>query len=946
MTRTFIKQSSNYILFLYIPWKLGSFIHPNKETKMAEVAVASALSVVQIIIPFLTKSNLTLNVKKDDIESMKRWLRSMQAFMEDNCGREGSKRQLDLVDKVRKIAYDIEDVVDDFILHSPLYTFHHYTITRKIHGALHDIYHQFPLRRVSEKIASIRKEIEEIMSQSAFNSINPAASSSSSSTNRSRVSPLLLDDEMVGYENPKKECMRRLVDGEKRLLTLALAGPAGSGKTTLAKNVFWKPQIQRQFDCHAWVCVSHHPDIDNILQNLLKLLCSSRKEAYPADDGSTLQTRLQRYLAGKRYLVVLHDIWKDQDWMDLKDALPDSKRGSRILITTTYSNLSSIDHVCSLPGLESLDAWKLFCRRAFPNGECPAELKEISSKIMTRCEGLPLAIVAAADALAQKPQSLYEWDRFHSELGSGSRSSPSLFHINNALQRSYMDLSSSLKCCFLYMSIFPEDHSVERGRLIRLWVAERFAVATDDQTAEEVAEDYLNQLIQRNLLDVCSWDIDGRRPRNCRVLNLVLKFIIQKCKDESFASIFPKDNTNQNQNHKIRRLSVHDSCQLFKEDGDHYASIRSMFLLRELNPSNFEKNLQKLKLIKVVDVQGAPLTKFPNEITRFTLMRYLSFRDTKIESIPKSIERLSYLETLDLKQTGVTELPQEISNLHNLCHLLVYKYNVAFDSIQGVKLHEGISKLTKLQNLSLLKVGPNGKILKDLKALTQLRKLGVTGLKREHGKHLWAAVELIKCLKTLDITSDAKDEYIKMEEEMQNPPKTLERLYLRGRLKRMPRWIGRLDNLLKIVLKWSQLSESPLKTLKRLPNLMDLQLVDSFTGEDLIFKASGFQKLKNLVIEDFAHLHMIKIENGAMPGLKQLSLRRCPHIVTMVLGVESLSKVEELTLYDMAEELVARLSINGEDRDWVKHIHLIHSYTFKNHIWSLHNLSDPVSFSH
>ncbi|XP_057765393.1 disease resistance protein RPM1-like [Salvia miltiorrhiza] len=916
---------------------------------MAEVAVASALSVVQIIIPFLTKSNLTLNVKKDDIESMKRWLRSMQAFMEDNCGREGSKRQLDLVDKVRKIAYDIEDVVDDFILHSPLYTFHHYTITRKIHGALHDIYHQFPLRRVSEKIASIRKEIEEIMSQSAFNSINTAAASSSSSTNRSRVSPLLLDDEMVGYENPKKECMRRLVDEEKRLLTLALAGPAGSGKTTLAKNVFWKPQIQGQFDCHAWVCVSHHPDIDNILQNLLKLLCSSRKEAFPADDGSTLQTRLQRYLAGKKYLVVLDDIWKDQDWMDLKDALPDSKRGSRIIVTTRYSNLSSIDHVCSLPGLESLDEWKLFRRRAFPNGQCPAALKEISNKILTRCEGLPLAIVAVAGALEQKPQSLHEWERFHYDLGSGSRSSSSLFPINNALQRSYMDLSSSLKCCFLYMSIFPEDHSVERRRFIRLWVAERFAVTTDDQTAEEVAEDYLNQLIHRNLLNVCSWDIDGR-PRNCRVLNLVLKFIIRKCKEESFSSIFSKDNTNQNLNHKIRRLSVHGSCQLSAEEGDHFASVRSMFVFRELDPPNFEKDLRKLKLIKVVDVQGAPLRKFPKEITRFTLMRYLSFRDTKIDSIPRSIEKLSYLETLDLKQTDVTELPQEISNLHNLCHLLVYKYNVsdyaAFDSVQGVKLHEGISKLTKLQHLSLVKVGPNGRILKDLKALTQLRKLGVTGLKREHGKHLWAAVQLIKCLKTLKITSDAKEEYIEMEEEMQHPPMTLERLYLRGRLERMPRWIGKLDNLLKIGLMWSQLSESPLDTLKRLPYLTELVLLDSFTGEDLIFEASGFQKLKNLVVEDFANLNMIKIENKAMPGLKQLTLGRCPNIVTMVLGVESLSKVEELTLYDMAEELIARLSINGEDRDWVKHIHLIHSYTLRNHVWSFHNLSDPFSFSH
>lgn len=352
--------------------------------------------------------------------------------------------------------------------------------------------------------------------------------------------------------------------------------------------------------------------------------------------------------------------------------------------------------------------------------------------------------------------------------------------------------------------------------------------------------------------------------------------------------------------------------------------------------------------MKVVDVQGEGLTEFPKEITRFTLVRYLSFRYTKIKVIPSSIQKLSYLETLDLKQTDVRELPQEISHLQNLCHLLVYKYNeinyVDFHTVHGVELHEGISNLTHMQTLSLVKVGRKGKILQDLRSLTQLRKLGLTGLKQEHGKDLCAAVELMRSLRTLDLCSATKEEYIDVEE-MNNPPKSLQRLYLKGRLKKLPSWIPKLGDLVRIGLKWSKLSDSPLKSLERLPNLTELQLVDCYSGEELAFGGGGFKKVKILEIEELGNVKMMVIEDGSLCEVKKISLRRCSGM-GMVLGVENLMKVEELTLYDMAEEMVARLRRNGDDRECVKHVPLIHSYALTNQLWSFENLSDTVSSSH
>ncbi|KAL0362968.1 UNVERIFIED_CONTAM: Disease resistance protein RPP13 [Sesamum calycinum] len=817
---------------------------------MAEFAIPAALGSAEIVISLLVNFNLRPDVQRE-IQDLQSWLRSMKAFLEDNDGREGSRTLQDHMEKVRDIAYDIEDVLDEFVLHSPPYTFHNHRITRMVHNFAHNVHHRFPLRGISDKIANINRSIKNIQSQRVAFPDNYCSSTPLSNSRtgiEQQVSPPLLDDEMAGYEEPKRTFIRHLVDGEKGLVTLAVVGPGGSGKRLFVKNVLWKRGIQGKFDCHACVHVYQHFNVGELFINMLKQLCYSRKEP--------------------------------------------------IVVTTTCSTVASVcasssDHVCRLNGFEWSEGWKLLRRKAFPDssGECPSELKDSSDKIDKKCE-----------------------------IRRGSE----LSVIGNPLLPGYMVLSSNLKCCFLYFSIFPEDYSVNCGRLIRLWVAERFATATAEKTEEEVAEDYLNALIHRDLVHVSNRDFDGR-PRSCRVLNLAFKFIIQKCKDENFASIFRRANTSQSQ--KIRRLSIHNDCTHLPKKND-LKRVRSMFLLGllEISLPDFEGILRKSKLQRVLDLQGSSLTEISEDITNLTLLRYLSLRDTKITKVPSSIKKLSYLETLDLRQTDITELPKEISYLHNLRHLFAYKKNVSnyvvFDSVRGVKIPGGIRHLTNLQDLSLVMVDAKGRILKHLKELSQLRKLGLTGLLSEHGEALSASIEQMENLITLDLCSASEAEYLEVTK-MTNPPHTLQHLYLKGLLRELPQWISSLDNLLRIGLKWSKTEKSPLPALASLPNLVELQLVDCYIGEELIFEAYSFKKLKNLVIEEFSQLRTIVIQDGAMPELKEMSLGKCPELMFPG-GIHNLAKVEKLSVYDMGKEFVDRIRRNGEDQVMVGRIPVVH----------------------
>lgn len=571
--------------------------------------------------------------------------------------------------------------------------------------------------------------------------------------------------------------------------------------------------------------------------------------------------------------------------------------------------------------------------------------------------------------------------------------------VNNQLSSVYKDLPSDIKCCFLYFSIFPEGYDVDCGRLMRLWVAENFANEKVGKTAEKVAEEILNELIVWNLVEVSRCYSDGHPPRHCRVHKLVFKFIFRKCEDENFISIISKQNSPKQK--LRRRLSVQSdctcssgniqeaagrfknlfirghsrACRCWSRDRD-LRYVRSLLIFGSDNNSVSVtgNSFEDFKLLRVVDLEGSFLTEFPKRIDKFTLVRYLSLRGTKIKAInPKSIKKLCCLETLDLKQTNVTKLPKKVWRLKKLRHLLAgpktvnhfadsdsvqevkenegmtnlqklsfektVKNFADFDSVHGVKVFEGIQNLTNLQTLSRVDAGQNGRIIQELKHLSQLKKLGLTRLKKEFGRDLCASIKKMKHLTTLDVCTATNSDSLELSGLDAEPPLSLQRLYLKGRLEKFPEWISSLNNLFCLRLKYSWLKNSPLNSLKNLPNLVELHLVDCFAGEELTFETSSFMQIKMLVIEQFSELNTIIFEEEVMPGLQQISLRKCPKLKMPPLGIHKLSKVEGLTLYDMNQDFIASIKRVGEGSAMVEHISVIHSFTFNGQSWSVEDLS-------
>lgn len=687
------------------------------------------------------------------------------------------------------------------------------------------------------------------------------------------------------------------------------------------RNVYNTKKVRKNFDCQAWIDVLRPLNLDNVLRNMLRNFDPKGKwqEQVLHEETNCLKEKLRLLLQKKKFLVVLDNVWSNQDLESIVNALPNGFPGSKILISTSLyvvaSSSSDNDILDLSSGLSGENAWYLFCKKSFPNskGKCPPELKEWAEKILKRCEGLPSAISSVGAYLAKKRQSPVEWKKLYDSLESD------LSPISRSWESSYRDLPSLLKSCFLYFSIFPEDYSINRERLIRLWIAEGFVKPKSSKTMEEVADCYLNELIGRNLVRASSTETDGQ-VRSCRVSNLVHHFIISKA--DSICVLKANRSTTAS-GVKIRRLSVQNDSITLSRSGYDLNGIRTLLLFGQKS-SNFQFGnvFKHYKFLKVLDLQGAPLKKFPKGVVGLILLRYLSLKSTKIKSVPSSIKNLGFLETLDLRNTLVTHLPKEICKLTNLRHLLVHRCYAASENIQAVVVSSGnIKALKSIQKLSLIEVKKrnNRKIIKALGELEDLRKLGLEVDLARHGdrRELCSSIQKMKHLSTLDVRSKSGEVYLYLDH-MESPPLYLQCLHLKGRLESLPQWIPELHSLAKIGLKGSKLNSTaePLEALESLPNLMELDLVDYCTGEVLKFKAGAFKKLMIVRIAQFDELKKMVVENGAMPMLKELSMSKCRNLELVPNGIEDLTSLDQLCVFDMHTNFIANLKRMANRSSW------------------------------
>ncbi|KAK4425435.1 putative disease resistance protein [Sesamum alatum] len=711
----------------------------------------------------------------------------------------------------------------------------------------------------------------------------------------------------VGMDDEILLLLNLLTNSRQQLSTIAICGMAGAGKTTLAYSLYHHNYLRQYFDERAWLTVGQEFQVRDILERLLLCLTPRLdRDEIARIQEKDLMMNLHKKLFGKRYLIVLDDVWHTKAWEYLRHAFPDLNNGSRILITSRKENVAreltpSIHHK-QLLTIE--DGWKLLIKSSL--GEevvIPRRLEKIGKQIVESCHGLPLAIHAIAGRL-HGTISYKHWKRMLS-LVQKNETPENL--VDYSFTLSYEDLPYGLRPCFLYLGCFPRDQVIPVETLYSLWVAERMTANLED------AEYYLSQLVDRRLVMVVEMEEVSGRIKSCLLHDLMHGLCLRKGKEEGFMKV-PDSGRGNIRSLLTSKLAIH--LNEFEEndvllDKPQAMRIRTILFFDNDNsrpkqkwPAEFSQ-VKSFQRTRVLDFQGVDFRgrKLPTGIDKLVYLRYLSFRGCYLLDLPSTLSNLRFLETLDLcvRVSCVITIPNVLRKLSRLRHLY---FPLAYRSDTGDKLKvAGLEKLETLENFNPSICDPN-----DLLQLPKLQTLtGIVNVEKLDLDNIIKCMNGIGLLRRSSLVVKSFDSYSKDRRAIAVSAlecNALHALDFEGYLGKLPlRDVRFGSNFTELVFDGSEFKQNPMPVLRKLPNLRSLVLCnDAFIGTELVCDEEGFPELRNLKLASLQFLEKLEVDSIALPQLTILTIEQCDKLEMLPSELADIYTLKKLMFGSMPAE--------------------------------------------
>ncbi|WMV52179.1 hypothetical protein MTR67_045564 [Solanum verrucosum] len=492
------------------------------------------------------------------------------------------------------------------------------------------------------------------------------------------------------------------------LCAIPIVGMGGLGKTTIAKKIFNDEQIKQQFKKRVWLCLPEMSDIKSFLEQILQSLTERKLEVQTRD---IIVKKLRDELGGKRYLLVLDDLWHVDlpVWDEFMDSLRgiNTSRGNCILVTTRTKLVASTVAAVGPHMLEKLakdHSWSIFKQRAFVDGEVPEEILSVENRIAEMCQGLPLAASVLGGLLRNKEK--HEWQAIldGNPLVAGENS------LKKILKLSYVYLPSPyLKKCFAYLAMFPKDYKFEKDQLIQLWMAEGFLRPSQEiPMMEDIGNKFFQLLLQYSLLQDVELD-EHNNITHCKMHDLVHDL----ARDTLKSKLFDTKSVGGENLSQVRYFgwnSPSDQMDTINEAG------RLCTLFWKSNIS--DDMLLSFQFLRLLNLSGSGIKELSAKISKLIYLRYLDLSNTKIEDFPNSICKLYNLQTFRVNDcSSLRKLPEEMANMISLRH--VYYQSAIPDQFQ---MPLNLGQLTSLQTLQFFYVGlEKGRRIEELGRLKNLR---------------------------------------------------------------------------------------------------------------------------------------------------------------------------------------------------------------------------------
>ncbi|XP_043814459.1 putative disease resistance protein RGA3 [Manihot esculenta] len=840
---------------------ISSFYNQTKTPKMADGVLSNVVGdiITKLGSRALHEIGLWWGVK-GELKKLEATVSSIRNVLLDAEEQQKLNRQVKgWLERLEEVVYDADDLVDDFAteaLRRRVMTGNR--MTKEVclfFSSSNQLVYGF---KMGHKIKAIRERLADIEGDRKFKL--------EVRTDQERIAwrdqtESSLPEVVIGREGDKKAITELVLssNGEECVSVLSIVGMGGLGKTTLAQIIFNDELIKNSFERRIWVCVSDPFDVKMVVRKILE----SATEKKPEDlELEALKSQLGRIIDGKKYLLVLDDVWNEnrEKWQNLKRLLVGGSSGSKILITTRSKKVADISSTMAphvLEGLSRDESWSLFLHVALEGQEPKhANVREIGEEILKKCCGVPLAIKTIASLLYEKnPET--EWPLFlRNEL---SRISQDDNDIVPTLKLSYDQLPSHLKHCFAYCALCPKDYEIDVKTLIHLWVAQGFVEApiTSDRL-EDIGLEYFMKLWWRSFFQEVKRDRFGN-IESCKMHDLMhdLATTVGEIRIRLVNSDAP------NIDEKIRHVAL--KLDVAPQEVLNIAKKSRSFLLLEKHDYNKLFIHKNLWCIRAYDMNDCGIEKVDSCIKMLKHLRYFGVSgNVKLRTLPNSITDLLNLRVLNVSNCRrLKELPKDIKKLVNLRHL----YCEGCKSL--THMPRGLGQLTSLQTLSQFVVAKGHISSKDVGKINELNKLNnlrgsleITNLGFVDNEIVNVNLKEKPLLQSLVLhwKESWEDSNVDRDEmAFQNllPHPNLKELnVVRYGGRRFPSWFSSLTNLVQLHI-WNGNECQHLPPMDQIPSLQHLEIL-------------GFDDLEYMEIEGQ--------QTSFFPSLKTLNLHGCPKL--------------------------------------------------------------------
>ncbi|CAL9004064.1 unnamed protein product [Prunus brigantina] len=843
---------------------------------------------------------------KDDLQKLKEKVAQLQAVLLDAEQKQANNNEVKVwLQSVEDAVYEADDVLDEFYTEAQWRQMvpENNKVSKQVRSFFSSSNPLVFGLKIGHKIKDLDKRLHEITSNKTFGQLQVNHEDARFVIRERVTHSFVPKDSIIGRDEEKKAIIQLLLDldpiSTENVSTISIVGFGGLGKTALAQLVFNDEEVQNHFELKMWICVSNVFELDILVK---KIIQSATNEIAKSLEIDQLQKELRKIIDGKKYLLVLDDVWNEDHgkWDGLKDLLMGGARGSKILITTRSKKVANIADTAepyNLRGLNEEQSWFLFKKMAFKEGKEPemsSTIKAIGEEIARKCQGVPLAIRTIGRMLYSKHQES-EWLAFKSNKLSTISQEEDV--IIPTLRLSYDVLPSHLKHCFAFCSLFPPDYKIPVEKLIKLWVAQGFVKSSNpNECLEDVGYEYYNELVWRSFFQEEEKDGFGI-IKSCKMHDLMNELAVKVAGEGS--RIIDRNTTDFD-----AKCLLHVSFD-FHVDSSEWKIPTSLLESNKLRtflflgqgwrePKSFHKSFcatiaSNFKSLRMLSLNRLGITKLPKCLRKMKHLRYLILSWNPIERLPNWIVKLQNLETLDLSGCmSLVELPRDIKKLINLRHLILEGCDELLDRIP-----RGLGELTCLRTLSIFVLSENNSRLRDSAGLRELGKLkdlrgelvirnlrykedmvselNYDGAVLKEKRHLYSLT--LHWMGIEKENSDAVEEESDVMEALQ-PHSSLKHLRVEGYPGvRFASWFHSLTNIVDLRLYDCDRCQH-LPPLDHLPFLKSLWLYKLWNLEHI----SAEDKVKDFAGDEMMMMSAASPSTTFFPSLESLHLYHCPNL--------------------------------------------------------------------